>query len=148
MERLMTILKVKNLMTDYPVLISPEASLKEAALAMRNIDCGFLPVGTKNNLVGVITDRDIVIRAISHGKLPSEANIATYMSTKVFACNEEDELEDAARKMHEHKVSRLVVKDHTGKVTGILSFGGILRHNVNPKEIVAVVQAAAGNLSY
>jgi CBS domain-containing protein len=95
-------------MTEYPVLISPEASLKEAAIAMRNIDCGFLSVGTKNQLVGVIADRDIVIRAIAHGKITTEGSIATYMSTTVYSCNEEDELEDAARKLHDHKVSRLV----------------------------------------
>lgn len=138
--------KVKDLMTEYPVLISPEASLKEAALAMRNIDCGFLPVGTKDEVVGIITDRDIVTRAIAQGKLPSDGKIANYMSTNVFACNEDDELEDAAQKMHTHKVSRLVVKDAAGKVSGVLSFGGMLRRDVPAKEIVNIVKEVAGHV--
>lgn len=134
--------KVKELMTSDPVLITPDASLKDAAAKMENVDCGVLPVGTKDRLDGIITDRDIVIRAIAKGKDPAKEKVRDYMTGKVYACNEEDYLEDAADKMREHKVSRLVVKNKQGKVTGILSFGGILRKNADADEVANVVKHA------
>ena len=66
-------IKVKDVMTVNPVLIDPNSTLQEAAELMKFIECGMLPVGTKNELEGVITDRDIVIRAIATGKNPAES---------------------------------------------------------------------------
>ena len=134
--------KVKELMTSDPVLITPDASLKEAAAKMEKVDCGVLPVGTKDKVEGIITDRDIVIRAIARGKDPAREKVKDYMTKAVYACNEEDYLEDAADKMRDHKISRLVVKNKQGKVTGILSFGGILRKNADADEVANVVKHA------
>ncbi len=134
--------KVKELMTAHPVLIKPDATLYEAARKMKNVDCGILPVGTKEKLEGVITDRDIVIRAVSQGKDENKEMVKDHMTDAVYACNEDDYLEDAADKMRDHKVSRLVVKDHQGKVTGVLSFGGILRKNADADEVANVVKHA------
>lgn len=134
--------KVKELMTEHPVLIKPGATLYEAARKMKNVDCGVLPVGTEDKLEGIITDRDIVIRAVSQGKDVKKEQVKDYMTKTVYACNEEDYLEDAADKMHDHAVSRLVVKNKQGKVTGILSFGGILRKNADADEVANVVKHA------
>lgn len=134
--------KVSDLMTDHPVLISSESSLREAAQKMEEVDCGALPVSVDGEVQGIITDRDIVIRAIAKGNDPSKELVKDYMTTRVFACNEDDLLEDAARKMHDFKVSRLVVRNHAGEVTGILSFGGILRKNAAPNEVSNLVKHA------
>ncbi len=134
--------KVKELMTEYPVLIDTDTSLQDAAQTMKDIDCGILPVGSRTKLDGIITDRDIVIRAVSEGKDPSKERVGDYMTIKVFGCNEDDFLEDAADKMRDHKVSRLVVLDHAGQVTGVLSFGGILRKNADAEEVANVVKHA------
>lgn len=134
--------KVSELMTEAPVFVKPEATLWEAAQKMKKINCGVLPVGTETKLEGIITDRDIVIRAIAEGKDPSKEAVRNYMTEKVYACHEGDYLEDAASKMREHKVSRLVVKNRIGKAVGILSFGGILRRNANAEEVVNVVKHA------
>lgn len=134
--------KVKDLMACDPVIIPADASLEQAAKEMQIVECGVLPVGTKDKLQGIITDRDIVIRAIAKGKDPSKAKVKDYMTTQVFGCNEDDYLEDAADKMRQHKVSRLVVRNKAGKLTGILSFGGILRKNANAEEVVNVVKHA------
>ena len=136
--------QVKDLMTENPVLINPDMTLKEAAAKMRDIDCGILPVGTEDKLKGIITDRDIVIRAVSRGKDIAREQVKDYMTADVYACNEHDTLEDAADKMRVHKVSRLVVKNKAGKVTGILSFGGILRRNADAAEVANVVKHATG----
>lgn len=134
--------KVRDLMTEEPVMIAPDASLKQAAEKMKSVDCGILPVGTKDKLIGIITDRDIVIRALSGGKDPSKEKVSDYMTGKVHCCSEDDYLEDAADKMREHKVSRLVVKNRQGQATGILSFGGILRRNADADEVSNVVKHA------
>lgn len=139
--------KVKELMTAHPEMISPNATLRQAAEKMEAVSCGALPVGTENKLKGIITDRDIVIRALAQGKNPMTEKVSSYMTEQVFGCNENDTLEDAAEKMQQHKVSRLVVRNREGKVTGILSFGGILRSDANPKEIASVVKHACGPVS-
>jgi CBS domain-containing protein len=133
---------VKDLMTPNPVLIDPDATLQEAAESMKNVDCGMLPVGVKDNLEGVITDRDIIIRALAEGKNPAQEKVRSFMTEKVFACNENDTLDAAADKMRMHKVGRLVVKDKSGKVTGVLSFGGILRKEADAMEVANVVKHA------
>ncbi|MBI3440214.1 MAG: CBS domain-containing protein [Proteobacteria bacterium] len=131
-------------MTPHPELISPTATLQQAAKKMESVNCGALPVGTENKLKGIITDRDIVIRALAQGRNPATEKVSGYMTEQVYACNENDTLEDASEKMHQHKVSRLVVRNHTGKVTGILSFGGILRNDASSKEIAGVVRHCCG----
>ena len=81
--------KVKELMTAHPTLIDPEATLQEAAKQMKQINCGVLPVGTADKLEGVITDRDITIRAVSEGRDPTQARVSEYMSDRVYTCNEQ-----------------------------------------------------------
>ena len=134
--------QVKKLMTVHPVLINPNTSLEDAAAKMAEIDCGVLPIGTENIVEGIITDRDIVIRAISKGKNPAIEQVCDYMTDKVFACNEDDTLEKAADIMHEHDVSRLIVKNKAGKVTGILSFGCIIHKASNAAEVANAVEHA------
>lgn len=136
--------KIKDIMTSDIVLIAPSTTLKEAAVRMREIDCGVLPVGSADHLEGIITDRDIIIRAISKGKDTLTEKVKDYMTTPVFSCNEDDILEDAAAKMRNHKVSRLVVKNSRGTVKGILSFGGILRKQADAEEIANIVKHTVG----
>src|SRR5690349_20576609 len=111
----MTISRVKDLKTENPVFVEPKANLREAAIKMHMINCGMLPVGDEDKVVGIITDRDIVIRALAKSKNPQTTTVSTCMTHEAFACNENDTLDDAAEKMRAHKVSRLLVKDHKGK---------------------------------
>jgi CBS domain-containing protein len=134
--------KVSELMTQSPVLIGLSDTLEDAARTMKEIDCGSLPVGAMDNLRGIITDRDIISRAIAEGKNPAQEKVQDYMTNEVYACNEDDFLEDAAQKMRENKVGRLVVRNHQGRVTGILSFGGILRNNADAEEVSNIVKHA------
>lgn len=136
--------KVKELMETNLVLISPEATLAEAANKMKQADCGFLPVGENDKPLGIITDRDIVIRAIAQGKSPQEVKVRECMTDDVCSCTESDSLADAARVMSENKVSRLVVKDAKGAMCGVLTFGRLIRNNDNREETSAVVDAATG----
>jgi CBS domain-containing protein len=133
---------VKDCMTENPVMIEPDVTLAVAAQKMKDVGCGFLPIGKRGKLRGIITDRDIVIRAIAEGRNPLYERVEDYMSEQVFACSESDFLEDAIEKMFEHKVTRLVVKNAKGKVTGVLSYGGILRQEATAGEIAVMVKHA------
>src|ERR1035437_8463518 len=96
---------VKDLMVKNPVLISPDTTLQEAAAKMKSIDCGILPVGTKNKVMGMITDRDIVVRALSESLDPMEEKVGDHMTTKVLFCKETDTIKQAAALMKKHGVS-------------------------------------------
>ncbi|MAL80826.1 MAG: signal transduction protein [Sneathiella sp.] len=131
-------------MTHTPVFIGPEESLIKAAEQMKAKNCGVLPVGNAKGIEGVITDRDIVVRAVAKGKDPTSEKVKNYMSKHVYSCFETDTLQKAAEEMRKHKVSRLLVKDQAGAVTGILSFGHILRNGSSASEVSRVVELAVG----
>lgn len=118
---------VKNLMALNPVVISPEASLKEAADKMRLLDCGVMPVGTPDRLVGMITDRDITLRAVANGKDPVKTKVGDVMTRKVFFVEEDETLDKAVEILKRLKINRLLVKDGKGRLTGILSLSGLIR---------------------
>jgi predicted transcriptional regulator len=111
---------------------------------MKSVDCGVLPVGSWVFLEGIITDRDIVIRAVAEGADTSKEEVRDYMTTEIFYCEEDDTLEEAAEKMCRHNVSRLVVNDSRGQACGIITFGCILRKNSDTKETSNVVECAVG----
>lgn len=134
--------KVKDIMTDKPVFVLPHDSLKQAGQKMQENDCGFLPVGTSAHTLGIITDRDIVVRAVAAGKDINSEQVHDCMTARVYGCNEDDFLEDAAERMRAHKISRLIVRNEEGKVSGILSFGGILRKTADAGEVSNVVKHA------
>jgi CBS domain-containing protein len=139
--------KVKELMEAELELISPDATLEEAARKMKECGCGFLPVGSEDSPEGIITDRDIVIRAVAEGKDTSEITVRECMTQDVCACREDDTLEDAARMMGENNVSRLVVKSDGESLCGVLTFGRMIRSNGNADETRKVVEKATGKVS-
>ena len=136
--------QVKDLMKKNPVLINPNSTLQDAAKKMRDIECGVLPVGSEDKLEGIITDRDIVTRAVSRGKNIAKELVKDYMTPELHSCSETDTLEKAVDKMRTHQINRILVRDTAGKLTGILSFGGILRRNKDDKEVANVVKHAMG----
>lgn len=119
--------KVKDVMTANPEVIRPESTLCEAAQKMKDIDCGILPVGTEDNVIGMLSDRDIVVRGLVGNNDCEEVTVDEIMTNDVLSCNEDDDLITAADIMFKNKVGRLIVLDKNKKVSGILSFGGIVR---------------------
>lgn len=136
--------KVKDLMEARTVMVSPNATLAEAAKMMKEEGCGFLPVGEANKPQGVITDRDIVIRCIAEGRDPQDMQVSDCMTGNVCACGEKESLEEAAQKMNDNAVSRLVVQTMDGDICGVLTFGRIIRSNDNKNETSEIVQCATG----
>lgn len=117
---------VKELMTPHPQMIDPAHTLRQAARKMRKHECGALIVGKKEP-EGILTDRDIVIYGLAAGLDPDTTPVQEVMSKNLVTCNEEDTLEEAADKMGEHDMRRLVVLNPKDKAVGILSVIDIIK---------------------
>ncbi len=117
-------MRIADAMTRDVQLVNPAQSLVEAAQMMADCDCGSLPVAENDKLVGMITDRDIVVRALARGKSP-DTKIKEVMSTEIKYCFEEDDLNNVARNMGDLQIRRLPVLDKDKKLVGIVSLGDI-----------------------
>src|SRR5262249_5612755 len=116
---------IKDIMTRSVECISSDASIREAAEKMRNLNVGTLPVMDRDRLVGMITDRDITVRATALGWRPDCTAIRDVMTPEVMFCFENEEVSNAAELMRERKVRRLIVLDVAHKLVGILSLGDL-----------------------
>ena len=119
-------MQVKDAMTTDVELASPTHTIRQAALMMEKIDCGALPVADKDSLVGMITDRDIAVRAVAAGKGPKTL-VKEIMSAEVLYCFEDQELDEVARNISDIKVRRLPVMSREKRLVGILSLGDMAR---------------------
>ena len=119
-------MKIKSLMTSKVECIRPEATLEQAARRMRDLDVGPLPVcGDEDRLVGIVTDRDITIRAVAQGMDPKTMLVREVMTPSILYCFEDQDVEEAARLMKEHQIRRLVVLNRQKKLVGIISLGDL-----------------------
>jgi len=116
---------ISEIMTRNVQTIPPNSTLREAARMMRDLDVGGLPVCDGDRLVGFITDRDIVVRAIAEGEDPDTCRIADVMTAEVVWCYEDADVEEAGRLMEERQVRRLAVVDRNKRLVGILSLGDL-----------------------
>ena len=114
--------KLTDIMSRDVTVISPDASIHQAAQKMRSGDFGLLPVGENDRLIGAISDRDIVIRAVADNKAPS-TKVREVMSEGVFWAYEDESVEEAARLMSERQVRRLPVVNRDKRLVGIVSLG-------------------------
>lgn len=116
---------IREVMTPDVVIASPDDTLQHAAEMMVDIDAGVLPVGEKDRLVGMLTDRDITVRAVAAGKTPSECKVREIMSPEIKYVYEDESLEDAARNMSELQIRRLPVLNRDKRLVGIVSLGDL-----------------------
>jgi CBS domain-containing protein len=117
-------MRVSEAMTQTVSVARPDQTIQEAAQSMSDVDAGVLPVGENDRLVGIITDRDIAVRAVAQGKGP-DTQVGEVMSTEVLYCFEDEDTEDVAKNMGDNQVRRLPVVDRNKRLVGILSLGDI-----------------------
>jgi CBS domain-containing protein len=120
-------LLIADIMARTLEFIAPDATVQEAAVLMGELDVGALPVGSVDDLVGVITDRDILFRVVAEGRDSSRVRVRDAMSSTVFACSETDTLEAARDIMGCYHVRRLPVLNAAGKVAGWVTLSDIAR---------------------
>jgi CBS domain-containing protein len=133
----MNMQKISEVMSSDVQTISPDATIEEAAQEMRDGDFGLVPVAEDEELLGVITDRDIAVRAVAEGRDPSTL-VREIMSEEVVWAGEDDSVEDAARIMSDHQIRRLPVVDAEQHLVGIVSLGDFA---VDSADIQPVVEA-------
>src|SRR4030042_110890 len=118
-------MKINEIMKSDFAMIDSTNSLTEAARKMKSLNVGILPVKEGTMLIGVITDRDIIVRGLAEGRDPNSAQVKDIVSSDIVYCYEEDSIEDAVRLMEENQVRRLVVCDRDQTPVGIVSLGDI-----------------------
>lgn len=117
-------LSIRQVMTRDVTIVTLNDSLQTAAQMMREFDIGLIPVGEQAQLVEMLSDRDIAIRAVAEGLSPTEL-VEKIMSAEVAYIFEDDSVEEAARYMSELQVRRLPVVNHDHQLVGIVSLGDV-----------------------
>jgi CBS domain-containing protein len=118
-------MKLKEFINTRVETVESGDTLQCAAEKMRELDVGSLPVCDNGHLAGVITDRDITIRAVAKGSDPAAMTVREVMTPEVLSCFEDDEVEEAARIMQENQVRRIMVLNEANELVGITSLGEI-----------------------
>jgi CBS domain-containing protein len=131
-------MKVREIMSKRPALLDPNTTIAEAARTMRNGDLGCLLIGQDQQVFGIVTDRDIVVRALANGTNPTRERVCNVMSSEVLSCFEDQPVETVAKMMAEHGVRRLPVLDRRGRLTGVVSLSDVTGAEVRKKKPYAV----------
>ena len=139
-------MRIGDVMTREVELVTPEASLEAVAVKMRDSGVGLIPVCENDRLVGVVTDRDITVRATAKGHAPRQARIREVMTPQVLFCFEDQSLAEAANLMEQKAVRRLIVLNRQKRLVGIISIddlaavpgeealvGEVLEHVAEPR---------------
>lgn len=118
-------MQVSEIMTPEVEVVHPDATLKEAAEKMSRLEIGPLPVCDGERLVGMLTDRDITIRATAQGRDPNTTKVREVMTSEVVYCFDDHEVEIAAQMMEMRQIRRVPVLTRDKRLVGIVSLGDL-----------------------
>src|SRR5215813_9948298 len=118
-------MKVRDVMSTPVNMATPDDTIERAAQLLANSDCGALPVAENDRLVGMITDRDITVRAIAKGKQPGSCTVREVMSSGIKYVYDDETTQSAAHNMSRLQVRRLPVLDRNKRLVGIVSLGDL-----------------------
>ena len=134
-------MRAVELMSRNPTTCTPETSLERAAHLMETNDCGCLPVveNASGRVIGVVTDRDIALRAVGHGK-PPQSLVGDIMSVEPSCCHAVDDIEMVQRIMTERQVRRVPVVDEEGICVGIIAQADLALHDLPARDVARTVE--------
>jgi len=138
---------LKEIMTHNVEVVSPGDTLEQAAKKMEELDVGPMPVCEGNRVVGMLTDRDITVRATAAGCDPKTTLVGDAMTQDIICCYEDQDVQDAAKLMQEKQIRRLLVMTRANTLAGIVSLGDLALgagHEVPPAEVLKDVSEPAG----
>ena len=143
-------MQVRNIMTDNPACCTPDTNLQEVARMMLDHDCGAIPVvESKENKrpIGVITDRDITVRAVAKGDNPLDLTVDAVMTKDIVTVKADSKVEECVRLMEENQVRRIPVVDDQGNCIGMVAQADIAVKTENKAEnmVEEVSKASANN---
>ncbi len=125
-------MKVKEFMTSQIQWVTPNDPIQKAAQIMKSVNCGSVPVCEGTKPVGIITDRDIAIKAVASNKM--NANVKECMTNQVITCTSDTDAHEAADLMATHQIRRLPVVDASGNLVGICSIGDLATVDIHVNE--------------
>jgi CBS domain-containing protein len=120
-------MQVQEIMTARARVIDPNTSIAKAAQAMRADNIGALPVGENDRLIGMVTDRDIAMRAVAEERPSGNTAVRDVMSAHIYYCFEDDDIERAAELMAKHQIHRLPVLNRDKRLVGMLALADLAR---------------------
>lgn len=135
---------ISEIMTQDVEFVRPDDTLVEAATKMKNLDVGPLPVCEHQGVVGIVTDRDITIRAVALGKDPKTTKVRDVMSEDVICCYLDQNVEVAAHLMQSQQIRRVLVVDRDKRLVGIVSLGDLAVVAETPAKAGEILQEVSG----
>ncbi len=132
-------MRCREIMTGSVTTATSVTSLRDAAILMRDGDMGSVPVVEDGKLVGIITDRDIVVRAVANGLDPSKP-IDMAMTAEIYSVRPDDFVFEAIRLMRDHRVRRLPVVNDLGELVGIIAMADIVLEMEDEREIAETLE--------
>jgi CBS domain-containing protein len=117
--------QIKDVMTHDVVTLAPTAKVTQAAEAMKSLNVGAIPICDGGRLLGMVTDRDLVVRVIAEHRNPETETINNIMTTDVDYCYEDQTVEEAAHVMEDRQVRRMPIVNHDKELVGIVSLGDV-----------------------
>lgn len=121
-------MKVKDIMTKNVACVNPESKVVEAAQLMQKHNVGSIPVVDRSGIVGIVTDRDIIVRNIAHGKNPSDTPVRDVMTGQVITATPDMEVDEITKLMSEKQIRRVPVVENN-MVVGMLALGDLATDN-------------------
>jgi CBS domain-containing protein len=140
-------MNVQDVMTGEATTVGRHTSLTEASILMKERDIGLLPVTDGSKTIGVVTDRDIVVRGLASGKTPSQTPVSEVMSVPPISCRPEDSVEAAAQLMEDKGIRRLLVLGEGARVIGIVSLGDMASRARESELAGEVLASVTGELA-
>lgn len=126
-------MRVREIMHPKAKVINFEHTVEEAARLMEQEDCGSIPVEKNDKMIGMVTDRDIAIRVVAHGKDPKRTRVQEVMSEGINYCYEDDDIRDVSQKMAGRQVRRLPVVNKEKRLVGMVSLSDIANKGQDAK---------------
>jgi CBS domain-containing protein len=133
-------MKLKDVMTANVEVIRPDAPLQEAAALMKTLDVGSLPVCDGKQLQGMLTDRDITVRATAEGRDPRQTAVREVMTPELIYCFEDQDVKEAAQLMEQRQIRRLPVLNRSKDLVGIVALGDLAVEMPNEKRVGEVLE--------
>jgi CBS domain-containing protein len=140
-------MQVRELMTPNPETISPATTIRESAEKMLALDVGMMPVCEGENMVGVVTDRDITTRAVAKGLDPNSTHVRDIMSPDLVCCYEDDDIHDCIKLMEGSQVRRVPVLDRADRLVGVISLGDLAVRQRDNEEMKKLTEEALEQIS-
>ena len=139
--------RCREIMTSNVKTANREMSLREVAVLMRDGDMGAMPVVENNKLIGIVTDRDIVVRAIAEGK-NFDTQIGSVMTTEIFSVKPDDFVFEAIRLMGDKQVRRIPVTTESGELAGIIAMADIALEMEDEREIAETLEEISSGSAF